>query len=120
MDIRCINCGESWSMDSIHETVDERFHDEVKALAEKYKNHPDRHLYNDPFQKEYVSKYYNVVRDDFRKRGCVALGGGICHTATDEKSKTAALLSAEMMDLFGDDMDAVASTLEDAEFMGLI
>jgi len=57
-----------------------------------------------------------AVRADFRKRGCAALGQRPC--VPDNSLRAAA--SAELMDLLGDDIDGVASMLDDFEYLGML
>lgn len=52
----------------------------------------------------------------FRKYGCTVLGTR--HNATPDED--AALLARVAFDLGGDDIDGIASDLEDAEFLGLL
>ena len=105
MDIRCPICGEPWDFDCIHERV-----------AELY---PDASGYGDDgkYHQELYDKFYLSVKNDFYKRGCKALGYD--HNEI-HPHKNAALLSSMLMDIMGDDIDGIASELEDAEYMGLI
>jgi hypothetical protein len=112
--VRCKFCGEQWDFDSLHEEVSYRFGNQVEALREKYKNHPDRHRYNDPFQKEY-EVFFNDVREDFYKAGCAAIGGNDCRKT---HPKPNSIVDA-MQDLLGDDMDGLQATMEDMEYLGL-
>lgn len=97
MDIRCIRCGEPWEMDTLHEVAAEQLY-EAGMTA-----------YTD---REYMDKY-QVVKKDFLKRGCVALGGDPCE-------KTANPLIGAIYDILGDDLDGAAAEFEDAEWMGYL
>lgn len=96
MDIYCTRCGEPWDNDSIHDRVDE-----LRA---------DQELVNGKVPS------YKVVKDDFVRRGCVALGG----RCNDEPDRKRAELSAALFDILGDDVDGVMVEMEDAEFFGFL
>lgn len=55
----------------------------------------------------------------FRRRGCKALGFA-CAWAPGMARPASAQAAAVLMDVLGDDMDGVASMLEDFEYAGLI
>lgn len=57
---------------------------------------------------------YSKVRADFFSRGCVVLGANPCRAT--ESGMVAGLIA----DLMGDDLDGMASMLDDAEYLGLI
>ena len=84
MDIRCPRCLEPWDHDELHERAAE------------------------------LESTHDEVSADFRRRGCVALGGSPCER--DGRSDVAAII----YELAGDDMDGAASDFEDAEFLGLL
>lgn len=86
MDVYCPTCGEPWEIDTFHEVAEE------------------------------TDSTFDLVRQDFRKRGCVALGMRPCKPSNDLR----ALASAELMDVLGDDIDGVASLLDDFEYMGML
>lgn len=58
---------------------------------------------------------YHKAVSLFRSKGCEAFG--CSHGEVDED---AALLSSMLMDILGDDIDGLASELDDAEYLGLI
>lgn len=60
---------------------------------------------------------YRQVSRDFQSRGCEALGEPRCERAPDSLR---AEVSAAMFDLMGDDVDGVASMMDDFEYMGLL
>ena len=108
MDIRCPICGEPWDADCIHEEV-------------SYRN-PNATGYGDDgkYHQELYDIYYKPVLAEFRKNGCEALTSfGGTHNGTI-RGKNAAKLSSMLFDVLGDDIDGIASELEDAEYMGLI
>lgn len=55
----------------------------------------------------------------FRTIGCAALEGGTTPTCEKDDSLRS-LASATLMDLMGDDLDGVASTMDDFEFLGML
>lgn len=59
---------------------------------------------------------FDAVRKDFRRRGCAALGQRPC--VPDDSLRS--LASATLMDVLGDDIDGVASMLDDFEYMGML
>lgn len=58
---------------------------------------------------------YHKAVSLFQAKGCEAFG--CSHGVVD---KGAASLSSMLFDVFGDDVDGIASELDDAEFLGLI
>ncbi len=104
MDIRCTKCGEPWDLDCLHDEATFRY--------------PDKPWYpNGEYSQAAYDPILAEVRDDFRKRGCVALGGSRCDGSAGPLS---AAIAAAAFELMGDDIDGVASMLDDAESMGLI
>lgn len=62
---------------------------------------------------------FATVSKRFRSIGCAALEGGT--TPTCEKSgELRPLASAVLMDILGDDLDGVASTMDDFEYLGML
>lgn len=81
-------------MDSIHEECEARGFGHLRGEAYQVK--------------------YREVSADFRKRGCVAIGGGECAPVKPQGDElTAAEKAAIVYDLLGDDMDGAASMLDD-------
>jgi hypothetical protein len=105
MDIRCPICGEPWDMDCIHERVEEL-----------HPNKPWPH--GKDYRQEAYDVYYKPVLHDFRKRGCEALGSS--HGFIENRDESAAQLSAMLFDIFGDDVDGIATELDEAEYFGII
>lgn len=66
---------------------------------------------------DYREVSFDDIRSEFSRVGCRALGCE-CNAATlGGHAATVASLAEELM---GDDIDGIASMLEDAEFMGLL
>jgi len=55
---------------------------------------------------------FDRVRADFYRRGCVAVGFGRCEARDTLRGAAMAALA----DMLGDDIDGIASMLEDADF----
>jgi hypothetical protein len=113
--MRCKWCLEQWETDSIHEEISYTYAYELEALKKKYEGHPDRHKYNDPFQKEYEKFFFDPIRQKFYNEGCVAIGGSDCR----KYHKTASPLIEGLQDILGDDIDGLQAMEEDAEWMGI-
>lgn len=130
MDIYCPICSEPWDMECIHEEIAERIdmgvfaplpdHDGYRQWTDQYKRY--RAVYDE---------YYHTVRIEFRRRGCGAFWAFSGHAEGDKPSwcapkesksgkLTAAAASSVLMDLMGDDLDGVASMMDDAYSMGMI
>lgn len=109
MDIRCPKCGEPWEMDSLHDEVAARFpHKPWKADGQHD-------------QKAYEAEYLNPVKREFYAKGCPAMtsfGDPRCNPET--MGNKAANAARELYGLFGDDLDGVASELDDLAFMGYL
>lgn len=108
MDIRCPVCGEPWDMDCIHEEVEYRY--------------PDKPWYNadGKYNQQIYDTYYKPTLREFGQKGCEALtafGGTHNELSKDDNS---AKLSSMLFDVLGDDIDGIASELDDAEYLGLI
>jgi hypothetical protein len=58
---------------------------------------------------------YDEVRKDFQKRGCEALDAKCVPGRTNQGA-----VAAEIHALMGDDLDGVASMMEDAQGLGLL
>lgn len=90
MDIYCITCGEPWEIDVLHETAEEK------------------------------GNSFKEVLHDFYSRGCNAVDGrskeGNCN---DDPISEAPLYMSALIDILGDDVDGIASGMEDAEYDGL-
>ena len=96
MDVYCVKCGEPWEIDSLHE--------EVAARADM--GHP--------------MATFNVVRDDFYSLGCAALdtafGSVDCEpqgTLNGDGRLSASAAMGVLTELLGDDIDGVASMMDD-------
>jgi hypothetical protein len=99
MDIYCPKCGEPWDIDSLHGEVEVRLAD--------FPNHSS------------YEKTFEIVRKDFYRRGCPAVSGR-CSTPDTTTDSTFGLTRAEasssLMEMLGDDIDGVASMLDDMRF----
>jgi hypothetical protein len=93
MDIYCTRCGEPVELDYIHDRVEELRYD-----GELVNGQPPT---------------FTNVKDDFVKRGCVAMGFGPCKRVDNLRTQA----SAALFDILGDDVDGVASMMEDFEFL---
>lgn len=60
---------------------------------------------------------FDVIRRQFSLKGCEALGCGCNEATLGSNAATVASLAEELM---GDDIDGIASMLEDAGMMGLL
>jgi hypothetical protein len=65
---------------------------------------------------EWIDETFDKVRERFYSDGCGKVFGVSCERSNDNASAIASLA----YDIMGDDVDGIASMLEDAEFMGLI
>ena len=105
MDIRCPRCGEPWD--------NECFHDETS-----YRN-PHKPWMSESGEHNQVTyeKYLTNVRQDFRKRGCVALTS---YTDGECEANPRFGIIGDIIDFAGEDSDFAANMIEDAETFGLI
>jgi len=125
MDVYCRICGEPWDMDTLHEEIDERI---AKGfLAELPDN--DNYRPGDQYRKyrEVYDSYYQKVRSEFYRRGCGAMWAfrGVAEDESPSwcvKSGTSGTVLAmnTLIDLMGDDLDGIASMMDDAQAMGLL
>ena len=95
-DIYCPRCGEPWDIDSLHEETDHR-----QGSGEEIS--------------------FNGVRRDFSRRGCLAMT--VYRIPEDEcvldTGNARAMASGVLMDILGDDIDGVASLMDDAHALGM-
>lgn len=123
MDIYCPICSEPWDMDTLHDEISERI--AIGDLAAL----PDHDGYNQssPKYREYrevYDGYYTKVREEFYSKGCNAMyafSGGPnswCKPQTDAGLTRGMAMSA-LASIMGDDLDGIASMMEDAEYMGM-
>ena len=114
MDIYCRICGEPWEMDILHEEIDARIAIGDLAPLPDNGNYsgPQYHAYRDVYD-----GYYSTVRSDFYKRGCKAMyaftGYEPLWCVRKNTGTTAAM--GVLIDVLGDDLDGIASMMEDAE-----
>lgn len=104
MDVYCCKCGEPWDMDSFHDEVDNRADD----MGTRASN----------LTRDEYGTLYSSVRQEFTTRGCVAFtyAADSCIGAGDTMRAAA---SSALMDMMGDDLDGVASMLDDAQALGM-
>jgi hypothetical protein len=103
-------------MDTLHEVIDER----VRAgdlPATKFPGVLHGKEY-EAYRAIYDSNY-EIVRSDFYRNGCKALTGySSSHCEPKPSLRTDAM--SLFIDVMGDDLDGIASMMEDAEYLGLI
>lgn len=107
MDIACTFCGEPWDIDSLHDAAKERLDRLRDTLGEA--DYPPEGLPT-------YERVFAQVRTDFLRRGCKALG----EAHTEPRLTTRATVASALADIMGDDLDGMASALEDAEYMGIL
>lgn len=95
MDIYCPVCGEPWEVDTLHDELSRRLNG--RSVTD-----------------EYYTRQFRLLQRDFAVKGCVELGSQHAPTIA-EQDKARAELSAEMFALLGDDIDGVASAMDDFE-----
>lgn len=125
MDIYCRTCGEPWDMDTLHDEIEARI--AIGDLAPL----PDNGNYSGPqyhAYREAYDRHYAAVRSDFYRRGCKAMyafsGGEPSWCKPKEKPANGRLSKADAMDalidVLGDDLDGIASMMEDAKYLGIV
>jgi len=122
VDIYCTRCAGAWDMDTLHDVIDERIAAGIFEPLEK----PEQYVgpEYDAYAKAYA-RYYDTVRDDFYTQGCAALTGYshvTCEPAPepeDGKLSRAHAMSL-LVDVLGDDLDGIASMMDDAEYLGYV
>lgn len=97
MDIYCVVCSEPWDMDTIHDFVAERFPTEPWVVNGKH-------------DQEKYEVYYDKVKQQFFKSGCEAFD---CTHSKYEYEGSKAKIAKELYNEFGDDLDGIASIMED-------
>lgn len=88
-DVICPKCGEPWEIDTFHDAAEDQGHT------------------------------FGEILSGFRRRGCVVLSGfgfGLVKCNPNGDSRRAGVASA-LFDILGDDVDGIASTLEDFGMM---
>lgn len=117
MDIYCTRCGSAWDMDTLHDVVDERVAAGIFAPLDKPSTYVGPEY--DAYAKEYA-KRYDAVRDDFFTRGCLSLTGWKTdHCVPGKRGNMRSTVMSAAIDFMGDDIDGIASMMEDAEMMGM-
>jgi hypothetical protein len=117
MDIRCTICGEPWEIDSIHEEVEVRY-PKPRPWMVPNNDLPDG-VWELKHDQSIYEKYFDEVRRDFVRRGCVALGGS-AEWCKPRQSANNREIAQAIYDIMGDDIDGAAAAFEDAEYMGYL
>lgn len=120
MDIYCRKCGEPWDMDTLHDEISERIAiGDLAPLPER-----DIRKHTSPEYKRYLQVYdgyYRRVREEFYSKGCKALyafTGGTASWCVPKVSPQGSAMGA-MIDIMGDDLDGIASMMDDADALGM-
>lgn len=111
-------------MDTLHDEISERIaegrleplpdHDNYNQASPKYREY-----------REVYDRYYAQVRQEFYSKGCNALLTFMGRVSADwcVRPDTPGLQRGDAMsalaDLMGDDLDGIASMMDDAEYMGM-
>jgi hypothetical protein len=91
MDIYCPKCGEPIELDCLHDEADEQ------------------------------GITFSQVRDNYAVKGCEALTVyGFSGGHAQEVGGMRAMASAAMFDIMGDDVDGVASMMDDFDYLGML
>lgn len=108
MDIYCPTCGEPWDIDSLHDVATERGYDHFQAKMD----YPD----SNERQAAYERNWFNPIMKEFRTEGCgKVFGTTSCTPVNSERT----IVASAAFDIMGDDVDGIASMMEDAESMGM-
>ena len=125
MDMHCRICGEPWDMDTLHDAIKFKMGDGLlKSIT-----YPDGASTS---SKEYVEyremydSYYSQMRSEFYSQGCKALYGynadhcepEIPKEGSNKISRSAAM--GALIDILGDDLEGIASMMDDAVYMGMV
>lgn len=99
MDIYCPKCREPWDMDEIHE-----------AISERYPNRPweKKGAPGSRERQKAYEPYYEAMKKEFYREGC-----GIFGTTCSAPAQGRSVLLDELYDALGDDLDGLASEMED-------
>lgn len=90
MDLYCPKCAEPWEVETLHEMAD--YTDSPTPIT------------------------FHEANARFQREGCEAFG---CPHNTETMGSFRAQAAGVLSDLLGDDVDGIASMLEDAEFIGM-
>lgn len=108
MDITCPKCGEPWEVDA--------FHDVLADMPNPPRWRPDSSIPGE------YDRAWSALRRDFFRRGCGAAfqaagwSSGKCSGADPATAAFVGMLA----DVLGDDIDGIASELEDARALGYL
>lgn len=110
MDIRCLQCGEPWDHDTLHDEAAARY--ELKHG----RAHTDDHRRDREAASKRYEPIYKTVSADFRSRGCVAIES---YGARCSSERTAHPAIGALYELLGDDIDGAAAMFDDyADLLG--
>lgn len=104
MDVRCSRCGEPWDTECLHDEV-------------SFRNPQKPWNLDGVFNDAAYTRYFSVMKEEFRRRGCVSLTS---YTSGECTRTPSASIYGELMDFAGDDIDFAAGMMEDAERYGLV
>jgi len=114
MTLRCRNCGEAWTADSLHTEVRARLTGSYCADLPAESQHLGVRGTDPAYQ-----RLYATVSAEFRAKGCAALEsfGARCQPGDSADDPDDLALIGTVYDLLGEDLDGAAAELED---MGLV
>lgn len=124
MDIYCPICSEPWDMDTLHDEISERI---AEGKLDPLPDHDNYNQSSPQYRKyrEVYDGYYSTVRSEFYSKGCNALLTFMGRTEADwcvrpdKPGMQRGDAMSALADLMGDDLDGIASMMEDAEYMGM-
>jgi hypothetical protein len=119
MDLYCPRCGEPWDHDTLHDVAEAQYAE--NGYPPFYASEEDRFARrrNPAYDSEVYGDVFRLVSQDFRRVGCVALGGE-CGPASTRRDPVFGLTAQEaagaLYDILGDDMDGATAELQDMGF----
>lgn len=130
MDVYCRICGEPWDMDTLHDEIAERI---AAGAFQQLPDHNDYRQGTEQYAKYRAAydKCYDIVRNDFYSSGCSAMWAFsgrpegetpswcVKKEPTSDKLTKGEAMSA-LIDLLGDDVDGIASMMDEAEYLGFV
>jgi len=126
MDVYCRICGEPWDMECIHDEIKDRIlQGALKPLPDHANYRPGPQY--DEYRQVYDS-YYQQVRGEFYRSGCKAFWAFRGALAGDtpswcvkrEETRGTTMAMSALIGVMGDDLDGIASMMDDAQAMGLL
>lgn len=124
MDIYCPICSEPWDMDTLHDEISERI---AEGTLDPLPDHDGYRYGSEQYAKyrEVYDGYYKQIRQEFYSKGCNALVAFMGRASADwcvrpdKPGMQRGDAMSALADLMGDDLDGIASMMEDAEYMGM-